>query len=205
MSKEILSKFRKIFKVHGRCPPREDSQQIWNLFTSSLWTRGLLGSGLKLLCPGEHSLYARIFQGSVPSVCRLKDHGRLYSPRPCSENVLSAASTQVLCVPRLLSSAGDPQERRQLGLRKTWSNRAGGGKGMATEVSSGEEGKIFFFFNSEKQLPCIFVFYVSSCRSFYFFLIIKIVHASQRKNIFRQSRKREERSQYNSISLRQSP
>ena len=63
----------------------------------------------------------------------------------------------------------------------------------------------FFFFNSEKQLPCIFVFYVSSCRSFYFFLMIKILHASQRKNIFRQSRKREERSQYNSTSLRQSP
>lgn len=31
----------------------------------------------------------------------------------------------------------------------------------------------YYFFNSEKQLFCIFVFYVSSCRSFSFFLMIK--------------------------------
>lgn len=63
--------------------------------------------------------------------------------------------------------------------------------------------KARFFFKLWKATSLHFC--VSSCRSFYFFLMIKIRHASRRKNIFRQSRKIEERSQYNSTSLRQSP
>lgn len=172
---------------------------------SSLWTRGLLGSGLKLLCPGERSLCACIFQGSMHSVCRLKDHGWLYSPHPCSENVLSASSTRCWVSHASCPQWGTPKKDGNW----TWGRPGQTGRRVARErwhrCCLGRKARFFFFFNSEKQLPCIFVFYVSSCRSFYFFLMIKILHASQRKNIFRQSRKREERSQYNSTSLRQSP
>ena len=112
---------------------------------SSLWTRGLLGSGLKLLCPGEHSLCACIFQGSVHSVCRLKDHGWLYSPHPCSENVLSATSTRCWVSHASCPQWGTPKKDGNW----TWGRPGQTGRRVARErrhrCCLGRKARFFFF------------------------------------------------------------
>ena len=99
---------------------------------------GLVGSSPS---PGEHSLGACVFQGSMWCVPLEGSQVTLQSP-PLLWKHAEYLQDQMLCVPCLLSSRGDHQEWCQLDLRKTWSNWAEGSKGKKTEVPFGEEGKM---------------------------------------------------------------
>ena len=121
-------------------------------------------------CPQGNTAWVPAFSRAACGVCRWKAHRWPYSPHRCSENVLSAARTRC-CV----SPASRPQE----GTTKndaswTWGRPGQTGRRAARERRQrcrlGRKARLLLllFFNSEKQLFCIFVFYVSSCRSFSF-------------------------------------